>query len=353
MHLHKGAEFGSALPKPLPTGESSSLEKQPIDIEARRADRQRQRGRIRLLRNFLLGGLALASLGMLAKAADAYNQYGQSNPGTVQPDNRNPEPPVQGLIVALPETTITPTGTATATATKPATSTSTSTATATKPALTPTPEPFKPKEEKTFPNGVVEKYGMVTEQNSDTCFIRVTPEEFAQINKEQANLPLFPYSPSQEFNMGEMKGADGVTNQINIYSKGVTVRASIDGQFNLSTMSVSSEKGSDGSYSHAEVFANNPQIDPHTRDKQKVKKGDILFIFAGSDEIAFNPEMYKADANRLAFYYQKRVDLDPPRVEMLPGGGKKTTKIDISGQTPLLSQVDKWIHKNGKIVILY
>ncbi len=223
----------------------------------------------------------------------------------------------------------------------------------------PATEPLKPSHEQTFSTGAVEKYDLVTEKNFDQVFIKESKEEFKQTEKEQSDRLLFPFSPKGVFSISEFTGSSGY-NTLQIYSSDCDVYAPIKGTVRLnitkqySTIEItSSEKADDGSYLVTTFSANNPQLELTVAQGDQAKKSNKLFHFSGSDPVAYNPGPgnYTAEKNQLSFKVERRTDLNPPIVTILPNGGKMTKKIDIKIITPLLQDLDEWETKNGKFVV--
>lgn len=237
---------------------------------------------------------------------------------------------------------------------------------------TPVPEIMKPQSEKTFPTGLVERYGMVTEKNFDQYFSRVSPEEMQKLLKEQPDLPLFPFIPlSDQFSIGEtlstspLDGQNGI--DIKVYSPHLAMVAGIDGKlyfmkqganfYGLGILQDLSERTK--IQFQMQILGTNSKFKPaidapvwtgNTPVGVPVQKGQLLAEFFGSD--AINRATYSGSENQvdLTVYQLDKLD-EPIRVKTDMGTVTMTNKI--TDLVSSLSNPSGWKHTaDGKIAIL-
>lgn len=285
------------------------------------------------------------------------NQIPTQVPAVVINGERYVTAPTATATIAPTETAAPPSPTATE---KPApTATSTATATA-------VPRILVPQSEKVFETGMVERYGMITEQNFDRFFARIPEKEFQKLIEEQPDLILFPYFPlSDKFEIGESVSSNGAGTNIKIYSPHVLLIAGVNGKLEF-TKSVGSYSGlyivQDLSEKVSIRFQNtvlgrNPKLKPIIDDApiwksvdsrgKDVTKGLVVAEFFGSD--AFDNGKYSGAENQIGFNITKLEKLDTP-VKIGPGNLTMTAKTTYL--TPSLSNPDLWVHtKDGRIAI--
>lgn len=289
-----------------------------------------------------------AALNWMSGRAVASDTSKPSQQKTVDENNNQFVAPI-ATETAAPKAIPKPADTATAPLTKTTT-----------PAPTETPAPYeppKPAEEKTFSNGATEKYDMINERNAEKYLSFVSEEEEKKLLQQQPGKILFPFSPKGKFSIGTFQYQDG-TKFIVIYCPEVYVSAPEDGNYlSYGGKGISKTTGDTNKnyqLTTMDVYGSNPKIEfdsTFTNSRATKKQGENLLKFSGAG--SYNNGSYEISANRIDFRIVQVNVINPGRPVTLPDGRKVTMDRDEqwANATPDLTDLDKWVTKDGKIVV--